>query len=360
MLKWIEIDRRVIKANARAIKRELKPGVKFMAVVKADGYGHGAAEAARAALAGGADLLGVLTAEEGARLRAEGLKAPIACLAPSLPEEAGDIVRNRLIPTVDGLPFAKVFARRGSAARPLPCRVDVDLGLRRWGVAPGDLPAFTKALSGLKTVRPLAFSAHLAYAPQKNMVEAEEKLRRFAALAEAARLSWPDLGADAANSSVFCDLPHWQLDMVRIGNLLYGIYPSKYYLKKKGGPPVPGLERPWKFFARIISIKKVRRGESLGYSSEYVAPRDMRVATIPAGYSDGLSMEPRGGGIRVDAGFAYWGVLRGRKAPFIGRPGIIHTLLDISAVPGAAAGDPVALHARRTAANARIPRIYRG
>ncbi|KAF0125484.1 MAG: alr2 [Elusimicrobia bacterium] len=359
MLKWIEIDRRGIKANARAIKRELRPGVKFMAVVKADGYGHGAAEAARAALAGGADQLGVLTAEEGARLREAGVKAPIACLAPSLPEEAGEIVKHRLIPTVDSLPFVKAFARRGSAARPLPCRVDIDLGLRRWGVAPGALPAFAAALARVKAVRPLAFSAHLAYTPQKNLVEAEEKLGRFRALALAARRYWPGLEADAANSSVFCDLPHWQLDMVRIGNLLYGIYPSNYYLKKKGGPPVPGLERPWKFFARIISIKKVRRGESLGYSSEYVAPRDMRVATIPAGYSDGLSMEPRGGGIRVDAGFTYWGTLRGRKAPFIGRPGIIHTLLDVSAIPGAAAGDPVALHSRRTAANARLPRLYK-
>ncbi len=359
MLKWIEIDRGVIKANAGAIKRELRPGVKFMAVVKADGYGHGAPEAARAALAGGADLLGVLTAEEGALLRGAGVKSPIACLAPSLPEEAGDIVRNRLIPAVDSLRFAKALARLGSAARPLPCRVDIDLGLRRWGVEPKDFGHFAASLARLRTVRPLALSAHLAYTPQKNMVEAEEKLRRFAALAEAARSLWPDLGSDAANSAVFCDLPHWQLDMVRIGNLLYGIYPSKYYLNKKGGPPVPGLERPWKFFARIISIKKVRRGESLGYSSEYVAPRDMRVATIPAGYSDGLSMEPRGGGIRVDAGFAYWGVLRGRRAPFIGRPGIIHTLLDVSAVPGAAAGDPVALHSRRTAAGARLPRVYK-
>jgi len=359
MLKWIEIDRRVIRANARAIKRELKPGVKFMAVVKADGYGHGAAEVSRAALAGGADLLGVLTAEEGARLRAAGLKAPIACLAPSLPDEAGEIAKHRLIPTVDGLPLARALARRGSAARPLPCRVDMDLGLRRWGVEPGAFPAFTEKLAALRSLRPLAVSTHLAYTPRKNLVEAEEKLNRFRALTEAARRHWPRLGADAANSAVLCDLPHWQLDMVRIGNLLYGIYPSNYYLKKKGGPPVTGLERPWKFFARIIAVRRVRRGESLGYSSEYVATRDMKVATIPAGYSDGLSMEPAGAGIRIDPGASYWGVLRGRRAPFIGRPGIIHTLLDVSAIPGAAAGDPVSLHSRRTAAGAKLPRVYR-
>ncbi|HNT96842.1 MAG TPA: alanine racemase [Elusimicrobiales bacterium] len=359
MLKWIEIDRRVIKANAAAIKRELRPGVKFMAVVKADGYGHGAAEVSRAALAGGADLLGVLTAGEGAQLRKAGLKAPIVCLAPSLPDEAGEITKHRLIPTVDGLPLARALARRGSAARPLPCRVDMDLGLRRWGVEPGAFPAFTEKLAALRSLRPLAVSTHLAYTPRKNLVEAGEKLRRFAALAGAARRYWPALRTDAANSAVFCDLPDWQLDMVRIGNLLYGIYPSKYYLEKKGGPPVPGLERPWKFFARIISVKKVRRGESLGYSSEYVATHDMRVAAIPAGYSDGLSMEPAGAGVRIDPGASYWGVLRGRRAPFIGRPGIIHTLLDVTGVPGAAAGDPVSLHSRRTAAGAKLPRVYR-
>ncbi|HOI41587.1 MAG TPA: alanine racemase [Elusimicrobiales bacterium] len=359
MLKWIEIDRRVIRANAAAIKRELRPGVKFMAVVKADGYGHGAAEVSRAALAGGADLLGVLTAEEGARLRTAGFRAPIVCLAPSLPAEADEIAKHRLVPTADSLGFLRALGRRATAARPLPCRIDIDLGLRRWGVDPAAFPAFAAAAARIGTIRPLALSAHLAYTPRKNLVEAEEKLNRFGALTEAARRYWPRLGADAANSAVLCDLPHWQLDMVRIGNLLYGIYPSNYYLRKKGGPPVTGLERPWKFFARIISVKKVRRGESLGYSSEYVATRDMKVATIPAGYSDGLSMEPAAAGIRIDPGASYWGVLRGRRAPFVGRPGIIHTLLDVSAIPGAAAGDPVSLHSRRTAAGAKLPRLYK-
>ena len=87
--------------------------------------------------------------------------------------------------------------------------------------------------------------------------------------------------------------------------------------------------------------------------------RAMRLATIPAGYSDGLTMEPTEPQIRITAGFSYWGVINGKKAYFAGKTGIVHTLLDVTDIPEAKPGVPVALHVRRTAANARIPRIYK-
>ncbi|OGS10804.1 MAG: alanine racemase [Elusimicrobia bacterium RIFOXYA2_FULL_58_8] len=356
MLKWIEIDLQTLAGNARSIKKALKPGVAFMAVVKADGYGHGAAAVARTALKNGADCLGVLTAEEGTALRADFPRAGIHLLAPSLPEEARTIIKHRLIPCADSHSFLLALER--AAKKPVAYDIDVDLGLRRWGVAPADAPAFLLRALLLKKARPRGICTHLAYRPPQNIIEAEEKLSAFSKLAGELRSAAPGLKACAANSAILCDFPRWQLDMVRIGNLLYGIYPTDVYKKRKQGPPLPGLGRPWRFYARIISIKCVRKGEALGYASEFVAHRPMRLATIPAGYSDGLTMEPTEPQIRITTGFNYWGLIGGKKAFFAGKAGIAHTLLDVTDIPEARPGVPVALHVRRTAANARIPRLY--
>ena len=355
MLKWIEIDLKTLSGNVRAIRKALRPGVSLMAVVKADAYGHGAAAVSRAALAAGADRLGVLNAEEGAALRKSFPRAAIHLLAPSLPAEARAIARRKLIPTADSLAFIKALHAAGGGRYDL----DIDLGLGRWGVKPEDAETFLRQALKYGKAVPCGLSAHLAYRPAQNMIEAEEKLSAFSALACRLRSLAPGLKAHAANSSILCDFPHWQLDMVRTGNLMYGIYPTDVYQKRRHGPPLPGLGRPWQFYARIISVRNVRKGESLGYAAEFTAPRAMRLATIPAGYSDGLTMEPAEGQIRIAAGFRYWGMINGKKAYFTGRTGIAHTMLDVTGIPEAKVGTPVALHVRRTAANARIPRVYR-
>lgn len=357
MLKWVEIDLKTLAGNVRAIKKALRPGVALMAVVKADAYGHGAERVAGTALAAGANCLGVMTADEGAALRAVSPRAPIHLLAPSLPDEAPLIVKNALIPCADSLAFVKALDR--AAGKSAPCHLDIDLGLGRWGVKPQEAQKFLAAALKFKKARLFALSAHLAYRPPQNMIEAEEKLSSFSALAEKLRGLVPGLTAHAANSAVLSDFPHWQLDMVRVGNLMYGIYPTDVYKARRQGPPLPGLGRPWQFYARIISVRHVRKGESLGYAGEFTAPRAMRLATIPAGYSDGLTMEPAENKIKITAGFNYWGVINGKRAYFTGKTGIAHTMLDVTDIPEAKPGTPVALHVRRTAANARLPRVYK-
>ncbi len=356
MLKWVEIDLKVLAGNVRAIKKALRPRTHYMAVVKADAYGHGAAAVARTALANGADCLGVLTADEGAALRENCPGADIHLLAPSLPEEAGLIIRNRLVPTADSLAFLKALDR--AANKPHPYHLDIDLGLGRWGVKPEGAAGLLQRAARLKSIWLYGVSAHLAYRPAQNMIEAEEKLSFFRSLTFGLRKIAFGFRAHAANSAILSDFPHWQLDMVRIGNLMYGIFPTDVYKKKKQGPPLPGLGRPWQFYARIISVRNVKKGESLGYDAEFTAPRAMRLATIPAGYSDGLTMEPTENRIRITAGFNYWGLINGKKAYFTGKTGIVHAMLDVTNIPEAAPGTPVALHVRRTAANAKIPRIY--
>ena len=402
MLKWIEIDTGVITENARIIRRSLNPGVGFAAVVKANGYGHGAVQAAIAAIEGGADRLAVLTAEEGATLRAElrsernggGIygNVPITLLAPSLPEEAESIVKNRLVPCADSLDFLAVLDRISERDSGLlkndmyfskihdvlskrdhvfskidndgtiryPVIIETDLGMARWGIPPTEVLNFIKKAMSFRHIRIAGISTHLGYRPPENLTDAEEKLRIFADIAaQAEQILGYKIEAAAANSTVLCDISGSQFDVVRIGNLMYGIYPTDIYKKRRGGPPLPGLRRPWQMYARIISIKNIRKGEKIGYNSEFTAPNDMRIAAIPAGYSDGLTMEPMEYKIRIVSGFRYWAMINGKKAYFVGKPGISHTLLDVSDIPEATVGTVAALHVRRTSANILIPRIYK-
>lgn len=348
-LKWAEVDLSAIAGNARWVASSLQKGQSFCAVVKANGYGHGAAQVARVALDSGASCLGVRDLAEAADLRAAGLSAPILLLAPILPEQAGDAVRLGVELTVDSLEAARAVAR-AAAGRKVPVHVDADFGLARWGAPPAQLPALAAAVARLKGVRLAGVSTHIGYVPGKNSVEAEEKLGAFGRLAAALKRRHRGLLAHAANSSVFVDFPHRRFDMAVIGNLLYGINRSK-------SRPAP-LTMPWRCFARVISLREVRKGASIGYASEYLAPRRMRVATLPMGYADGLTMEPAERLIGLGAGSRYWGMHKGVKLPFIGRVGITHALVDATDAPELKLGDPVALPGRRTAAHG-LPRVYR-
>jgi len=349
-LKWVEISLGAIRDNLKWVRGALSPGVKLMAVVKADAYGHGAAGVAREAVKAGVSSLGVLTVDEAAALRRAGIESKLHVLSPVIPEHARDVARLGLTATIDCIEQARALNEAAAGGKPIAVHLDVDFGLGRWGVPPKRVAELVEALAPLKRLTLEGLSTHIDYVPGKNAVEAEEKLRAFSKLGQALKKRFPGLIVHAANSSVLMDFPHWQLDQVRVGNLLYGINAAK----SKAAP----LKSPWRFMARIIALRDVVRGRSIGYASEYIAARKMRVATLPVGYADGLTMEPAERLISLGSGFQYWGLLRGVKTPFVGRCGISHVLVDVTDVTAARVGDPVQLPVRRTAASPHIPRRY--
>ena len=348
-LKWVEIDLAAVARNARWVVSRLE-GARLMAVVKADAYGHGAPQVSRVALKAGAACLGVRDLSEAAELRRAGIKAPVHLLFPILPEQARDAVRLGVSVTVDGVAQARAL-NAAAEGRRVQIHVDVDSGLGRWGVAPARLGELMAALARLPRVRVAGLSTHIDYVPGQNAVEAEEKLGAFRRLSAPYKKADPALLVHAANSSVFVDFPHHRFDMACVGNLLYGINPSP-------SRPAP-LQNAWRFCARILSLREVRKGASVGYASEYLAPRRMTIATLPVGYADGLTMEPAGRLIGLGGGFEYWGMRRGVRLPFLGRCGIAHVLVDATDAPGARIGDVVTLPVRRTAAR-HLPRTYLG
>lgn len=347
LMKWVEIDLSVIAGNASWVKSQLPRGAGFVAAVKADAYGHGAVEVSRVVLKAGAERLGVRDLAEASVLRKAGIKAPIQMLSPFLPEDSAEALKLGVIPVIESLVQAKAL-HRAAKGKKFRIQVDLEFGLARWGINPRELPALMTALAKLRGVTVDGLSVHLGYMPGKNAVEAEEKLGAFERLAAPYKRRDPALRLRAANSTVFMDFPHRRFDLACVGNLLYGINRSKVRPS--------ALKMPWRFFARAISVREAAKGASIGYASEYLVPRRMKIATLPVGYADGLTMQPAERLIGLGASQSFWGKRNGVNLPFVGRCGIAHVLVDATGLPGIKPGDAVELPVRRTAS--RAPRIY--
>jgi alanine racemase len=353
MNKWIEIDRKIISNNIKIIKSKIGPR-KLMAVVKSNAYGHGIKEVSKIALKSGADMLGVMDVDEALKIEEYGSNVMIF-----YPIHHTDIpVRKNFIYTVDNLEILKCVSRNIRNKKIL-INLDVDSGLKRWGIEGKDVLSFVDEIRKMKNVKLFSISTHIAYTPYKNKIEAKEKLERFKEISLKVKKIFADIIIHAANTTVFLDFPQFYFDMVRIGNLIYGIYPKDVYSSKSNNPQKMGISMPWRFFARIISIKEVKKGESFGYASEIVATKNMRIATLPVGYSDGLGMVPTDNVYKISEGERFWAKIGNKKAYFITKPAISHTLIDVTEIPEAKVQSVVELSIRRTAANRDIPRIYK-
>lgn len=355
MLKWIEIDRSIIRNNIKVIRNNISKNVQLMAVVKADGYGHGAVEISKIAETEKVDMLGVINCDEAKILRENSIKLPLMILSPSVEEEIPLIFKYNIIPTVDKIDFLKKLSAYSKTK--IKINIDVDTGLKRWGVDIGNLREFINKAKKMKNIEIFSLSTHIAYTPYKNMVDAKEKLERFKEIASEIKKEINSIKIHALNSLAFLDFPEYHFDMVRIGNLIYGIYPRDRYEKKDNSPIKLGIKRPWRFFAKIISVKEVKKGESFGYASEIVATSDMKIASIQVGYCDGLGMIPYENTYTITEGPIMWGMIKGKRAYFVSKPAISHTLLDVTAID-VKPQDIVELPIRRTAASKSIPRVY--
>jgi alanine racemase len=274
-----EVDRAAIRHNTRA----LKPlGVALMAVVKANGYGHGAVPVARAALQGGATWLGVALVEEGIALRDAGIEVPILVLSEFPPGSEAEALAAGLTPslyTPDGL--ARLS---GAATARVRVHVKVDTGLHRVGADPHEVVSLVRAVLGAG----MEFEAlwtHLATSEEVSNPFAGMQLERFRSVIEdLARggIARPRY-LHAANTGGALARPDAHFDLVRVGIGLYGISP---------GPDVVGradLMPAMRVLSTVTMTRRLAAGERLSYGLRYALPRDAIVATVPVGYADGYS-----------------------------------------------------------------------
>ncbi|MFP5379838.1 MAG: alanine racemase, partial [Vicinamibacteria bacterium] len=280
---WIEVDLGAIRRNVSRIRERLSPRTQYLAVVKANGYGHGDVAVAQAALEAGATWLGVVLVEEGVRLREAGIDAPILLLHEPAPERADEAIANDLTPVVfteRGAPGAAAAA--GRAGRPVSVHVKIDTGLNRLGIPDRLLEPFLRVLAGAPRLEIEGALSHFAFADEPGHHFIEEQTQRFAAALEtlAANGIRPRL-RHIANSAGTLTTPDTHYDMVRVGIATYGIAP---------GPQVEGivdLEPALSLRAEVAMVKRVPAGEGVSYGLRYRLPREATIATLPLGYADG-------------------------------------------------------------------------
>ena len=333
---WAEIDTDALAANFRAVRRFVRPEVKVMAVVKADAYGHGAVRCAARLAAEGADWFGVATPEEGIALRRAGTRQPILVFGGFWAGQAESCLEFDLVPVVYRYDMAfelDAVARAAGVVRDI--HVKIDTGMGRLGVRYDEAWAFAEALRSFQHLRVNGLMTHFAAAddPARDCFTADQVSRYREALAafraRGHRPQWQDM----ANSAGTFAHPETWGNLVRPGGVLYGLWRDVL----PPHAPVPALQPVMSLRSRITLLKRIHRGETLGYGCTFEASRETLVATLPVGYHDGYmrALSNRGRAI-----------VRGAYAPVVGRVSMDLTLVDVTDIAGVQTGDTVTLLGR--------------
>ncbi|MDQ3680461.1 MAG: alanine racemase [Actinomycetota bacterium] len=367
---WAEVDLDAIGHNAAALVAVAAPAG-LCAVVKADGYGHGAVPVARAALEAGASWLAVAVVEEGEVLRRSGIDVPVLLLAEPPVEAMAAAVAHGLTLTLYTLPGVEAAARavpRGRA--PTPVHVKVDTGMHRVGAAPEDVVDVARAVDEAHGLRLEGLWTHLAVAEEPTEeAYTVEQLRRFEAVRDrlAAVGIHPPL-LHTANSAGAVAHEAARYDLVRCGISLYGYSPDPALAARLDLRPAMSLR------ARVSFVKELEAGERVSYGLRYEVPRRSDVATVPLGYDDGVRRRLGLLGCEV--------LIRGRRCPMAGTVTMDQFLVDCGPASGVVPGDEVVLIGRQgdqeitadgwaelldtisyeivCGVGPRVPRVYRG
>jgi alanine racemase len=333
---WAEVSLAALGANFHAVQKHVGTAVTICAVVKADGYGHGAVECALALEAEGAPWLGVTDAAEGRALRSAGIWTRVLLMTGIWKGEEDGIVAHNLTPTVWE---AWHIERLEKAARKqqvnLPVHLKVDTGMNRLGATVGALPQLCEKLAACRHLHLEGVSTHFASAEVLDAEDAPRQMQRFEqALAVLAEHGLHPPLVHMGNSAAVSARPDTWKTMVRPGILLYGY--SLPILRNGESTPPPSLPLApvltWK--TRVLTVKDVAAGEAVGYMGSYVTKEPSRIAVLPVGYADGY---PRLLSNRARV------IVRGEYARVVGRVSMDLTTVDVGHIPDVAVGDEVIL-----------------
>jgi len=319
------VDASAIAHNTGLVKQLVGAKTAVMAVVKANGYGHGAVPAARAALQGGASWLAVSSVPEGLELRKAGIREPILNLGYTPPNALSAAVAAKLALTVydrAGLALLK------TAATEIAAHVKVDSGMHRLGAPPDEAIRLAIDVHADPHLRLEGFWTHFADA-DRDLAFTAQQLRVFLdARAALVRAGVTGFISHAANSAAILRLPEARLDLVRAGLILYGVRPARDWRD------LPTLRPALSWQTIVTNVASVPAGESVGYGRRFTAKQPARVATIAAGYADGLHWRA------AETGGA---IVRGTRVAFAGSISMDQAALDVAAVPNVQVGDIVTL-----------------
>ena len=327
------IDLDALRNNYRLVREQLPDGVQVMCVIKADAYGHGILECARALAQAGAQHFAVAIPEEGVLLREHAIGGEILVLGAAMPRAASEAIRYDLSQTVFTPEMVELIeaeaARQGKEAK---VHIKVDTGMNRIGLRTREeADALAEAIARCPHVKAAGVYTHMAAADEPaadGTLNAYSKmqLERFHELRSCFDASIP---AHAANSALSLLAPQPELALVRAGIVLYGY------------PPVASradFRTVMSWQTEVVHVKTVHAGEHIGYGCTYRAEREMRVATVAVGYGDGYHRACSNGGMML---------VHGRRAPIVGRVCMDQTMLDVTGIPGVVPGDEAVILGRQ-------------
>ncbi len=357
---WINVSLDALETNLEQIRSQTKAAI--CAVVKGDAYGHGAVATAKFYESKQLSYLATSDLFEAVELRQTGIQMPILVLSPCLPEQAVELVKYNLTATVSHEELVQALAKQAlTQHKHAKVHIKVDTGMGRVGVSPDCAIQLANQiintshleLEGIYTHFAVAYSDHDYTKKQfKQFLYLQEQLKQPV---------YPKLIWHSANSAAFCTLPASHLDLVRIGTLLYGQSVVK-------PPPKLDLQSTWTLFTRIIQVKSMKRGESIGYGRTYTTRRASVIGTIPLGYGDGLGVAPNRANhwqhIRTSLSSLLDNprkvILDGEPYPIVGKIAMGMCCIDLTDHPHALElyGTSVEIPTRRITMNRRIPKVY--
>ena len=331
---WAEIDLNALASNVSAFKRHVGDNVEIIAVVKANAYGHGAVPVARTALAAGATRLAVHRAAEGVELRRARIEAPILIMGYTPPEGAKTVVRWRLTPSLINGEVAQALSREAvRAGSPVPVHVKVDTGMSRWGLFPGEVVELLHALAKLPGIRLEGIFTHFATADWADATHVIGQLDLLnGVVAEARRAGFVVPMVHAANSAATMRLPVSHCDAVRVGIAMYGLEPSCEW------PPVFPLTPVLTLKSTVNRVRRLPPGSAIGYGRAFITREPTVAALVPVGYGDGYHRSLSNKGCVL---------IRGHRAPILGRVCMDQCVVDATRIPGVAQDDEVVLIGRQ-------------
>jgi len=327
------VDLDAIAHNVAALKARVGPNTDLWAVVKANAYGHGAIPVARTALAAGASRLAVARITEGVALRRAGITAPILVMGYHLPAEAEAAVAHDLTMTVNDEAFARALAHNArDAGKRVKIHIKVDTGMGRFGRLPDEVLPFLASIARWPPLELEGLWTHFATADERDKSYARRQFALYRQVAEAAQARYEIPILHVANSAAILDLPETWLDAVRPGIAIYGLYPSAEVSTDLVLRPALSL------ISHVGRVRMLPAGASVSYGRTFIAPRPTTAALLPIGYGDGVHrlLSNRG---QV--------LIRGQRAPIIGRVCMDNIMVDVTTLDGVEEGDEAVLIGRQ-------------
>jgi alanine racemase len=332
---WAEIDLAVLERNLHLIRASLPRHMRYVAVVKADAYGHGLPQTAARLMHAGADLFAVANLAEAAALREIGPGWPILLLSPLLPDEDRYVAEYDLTATVSTSDEVRRLEAVGRVAgRPIHVHLKIDTGMGRLGVWHEEAEKLYAEIRATEHVKLAGVFTHFSSPDDDPVFTAEQRRRFLAALARCPGLELSQLFVHADNSAGLETLEAaGPFNAVRIGLLQFGILPRRESLLAQ-----VRAEPVFSFKARVGIVKKLPAGTAISYGRTYTLKRETTIAVLTAGYGDGI---PRAASNRAQV------LLRGSRCPVLGRVTMDQTIVDVTDIPGVTSGDEAVIVGRQ-------------